>query len=70
MALNINLDEELNKLLQSGYNNQGKRSHPNPILWLKCQYMILLNYFKQNRMNDCKMIIDKNCLTSQSVNVE
>ena len=69
VQLNINLDEELNKLLMSGYQEEGKRSHPNPVLWLKTQYLLLLNYFKQNRINDCFALIEKNCQLSPAINV-
>jgi len=69
VQLNINLDEELNKLLMSGYQEERCRTHPNPVLWLKTQYLILLNFYKQNRINDSFALIEKNCQLSQSINV-
>jgi len=61
-------DEEINNLLVNLLNSD-KRVHCNSQYWLRLQYLILNNYFKLNRYDDCIALIEKLSAQAKEVNV-
>ena len=61
-------DDEINNVLALLLSTE-KRSHANGQYLLKLQYLILNNYFKLNRFEDCVTLIEKLTHQAKEVNV-